>query len=116
MERVEPTSELGKILVWCSSRTATDFHTQADMPGFAPLSGALLKPEADRPRVGANETNFMQTLMIIWRTIVNLAKQACLLPKTIALALQHRRQQITRHQFETERLDRIRNPSKYAGR
>jgi hypothetical protein len=58
----------------------------------------------------------MQVLMIIWRTIVNLAKQAWLLPKTISLALQHRRRQVARIQFETERLDRIRNPSKYAGR
>jgi hypothetical protein len=58
----------------------------------------------------------MQTLLLIWRIIVNLVKQAWLLPKTIALALEQRRRQITRHQFETERLDRIRNPSKYAGR
>jgi len=58
----------------------------------------------------------MQILLLIWRIIVNLAKQAWLLPKTIALALEQRRRQITRHQFETERLDRIRNPSKYAGR
>jgi hypothetical protein len=58
----------------------------------------------------------MQILMLIWRTIVNLAKQACLLPKTIALALQQRRRLIERHEFEIERLDRIRNPSKYAGR
>jgi hypothetical protein len=58
----------------------------------------------------------MQILMLIWRTIVNLFKQAWLLPKTIALALQQRRRQIARHEFEIERLDRIRNPSKYAGR
>ena len=58
----------------------------------------------------------MQILMLIWRTIVNLAKQAWLLPKTIALALQQRRRLIERHEFEIERLDRIRNPSKYAGR
>jgi hypothetical protein len=30
MERVDPTAELGKILVWCSQRKATDLHTQAD--------------------------------------------------------------------------------------
>jgi hypothetical protein len=58
----------------------------------------------------------MQTLLFIWRIIINLAKQAWLLPKTIALALQQRRRQVARHQFEIERLDRIRNPSKYAGR
>jgi hypothetical protein len=64
----------------------------------------------------AEETNFMQTLLLIWRIIVNLAKQAWLLPKTISVALQHRRRQLARVQLETERLDRIRNPSKYAGR
>ena len=58
----------------------------------------------------------MQTLLLIWRIIVNLAKQAWLLPKTITLALQQRRRQTALHEFETERLDRIRNPSKYAGR
>jgi hypothetical protein len=47
---------------------------------------------------------------------VNLVKQVWLLPKTISLALQQNRRQISRRQFETERLDRIRNPSKYAGR
>jgi hypothetical protein len=58
----------------------------------------------------------MQKLMIIWRTMADLAAQAWLLPKSVALALQQKRRQITRRQFETERLDRIRNPSKYAGR
>jgi hypothetical protein len=58
----------------------------------------------------------MQTLLLFWRLIVNLAKQCWLLPKTIALALEQRRRQLARIQFETERLDRIRNPSKYAGR
>lgn len=58
----------------------------------------------------------MYLLKVICLTMVNLVKQAWLLPKTIMLALEHRRQQTTRDEFETERLDRIRNPSKYAGR
>ena len=58
----------------------------------------------------------MYTLKLICLTIANLAKQAWLLPQTVATALQQRRQQLTRHEFEAERLDRIRNPSKYAGR
>jgi hypothetical protein len=58
----------------------------------------------------------MYTIKLICLTIVNLVKQAWLLPQTVALALQQRRQQLTRHQHEAERLDRIRNPSKYAGR
>jgi hypothetical protein len=58
----------------------------------------------------------MYTLKLICLTIVGLVKQARLLPQAIADALQQRRKQHTRHQFETERLDRIRNPSKYRGR
>jgi hypothetical protein len=69
----------------------------------------------NRP-MGSGETNFMYTLKLICLTIVNLLKQVWLLPQTIADALQQRRRQLTRHQFETERLDRIRNPSKYRGR
>lgn len=58
----------------------------------------------------------MYVLKLICLTIVNLVKQAWLLPRTIALALEQRQRELTRHQFETERLDRLRNPSKYAGR
>jgi hypothetical protein len=55
-------------------------------------------------------------LKLICRTIVELVKQAWLLPQTIALAVEQRRLQLARRQSETERLDRIRNPSKYRGR
>jgi hypothetical protein len=48
-------------------------------------------------------------------TIINLVKQAWLLPQTVAIALQQRREQLARRHFEAERLDRIRNPSRYAG-
>jgi hypothetical protein len=68
------------------------------------------------PPADADETNFMYAIKLIWLTIVNLVKQAWLLPQTVAIALQQRRRQLTRHQFEAERLDRIRNPSKYLGR
>ncbi len=66
--------------------------------------------------VGSDETNFMYTLKLICLTIVNLVKQAWLLPQTVALALQQRRLKLARQLSETERLDRIRNPAKYAGR
>jgi hypothetical protein len=58
----------------------------------------------------------MHTLKLICLAIVNLVKQAWLLPQTIAIAMQQRRRQLARDQFEAERLDRIRNPSKYRGR
>jgi len=68
------------------------------------------------PPVGSREANSMYLLKLICLTIVNLAKQAWLLPQTITLGLAERRRQIERHQSEAERLDRIRNPSKYLGR
>jgi hypothetical protein len=58
----------------------------------------------------------MYAIKFIWVLALDLVKQAWLLPQTVRLALLQRRQQRTRHQFEAERLDRIRNPSKYAGR
>jgi len=68
------------------------------------------------PPLGSDETHFMYILKLICLTIVELVKQTWLLPQTVTLALQQRRRKLTRHQFETERLDRIRNPSKYVGR
>lgn len=58
----------------------------------------------------------MNVIKLIGLTFVNLAKQVSLLPRNTVLALHQRRARITRRQFEVERLDRIRNPSKYAGR
>jgi hypothetical protein len=58
----------------------------------------------------------MNTLKFIYLRIVNLVKQAWLLPQTVALAVQQRQRKLARQQSETERLDRIRNPSKYVGR
>lgn len=58
----------------------------------------------------------MYIFKLIYLTIVNLVKQVWLLPQTIALAHEQKQREPTRHQFETERLDRLRNPSKYAGR
>ena len=58
----------------------------------------------------------MYTLKLICLTIFELVKQAWLLPQTISVAVRRRRQQTVVDQLEVERLDRIRNPSKYRGR
>lgn len=55
-------------------------------------------------------------LKVICLTIFQLAKQACLFPQTIVAAVKQRRLKSERNAFETERLDRIRNPSKYMGK
>jgi hypothetical protein len=58
----------------------------------------------------------MRILKPICQKIFSLLKQAWLLPHAVALAGVQRRQQSARAELEVERLDRIRNPSKYRGR
>jgi hypothetical protein len=54
----------------------------------------------------------MNKLKLVCRTIVQRVKQACLFPRNV---LKQRRWQIALDEREAERLDRIRNPSKYLG-
>jgi hypothetical protein len=52
---------------------------------------------------------------MIWRTILQMAKQVRLLPQTVADAFKGRRHLVLSDD-EIERLDRLRNPSKYLGK
>ena len=58
----------------------------------------------------------MNLLKLICLTIIQLVKQAWLLPQSIVNAVHQRQQQVVRNELEAERLDRIRNPSKYLGK
>ena len=58
----------------------------------------------------------MHTLKLICLTIIQLLKQAWLLPQSVAIAVKQRRRQNVLDEVEAERLDRIRNPSKYLGK
>ena len=58
----------------------------------------------------------MHTLKLIGLTLIQLVKQTWLLPQTIANAVNQRRRQVVLNEHEAERLDRIRNPSKYLGK
>ena len=58
----------------------------------------------------------MNILKHICLTIIELAKRAWFLPQSIANAVQQRRRQAALNELEAERLDRIRNPSKYRGK
>jgi hypothetical protein len=58
----------------------------------------------------------MYILKLICLTIIQLVKQACLLPQSAVNAVKQRRRQAVRNKLEAERLDRIRNPSKYLGK
>jgi CO dehydrogenase/acetyl-CoA synthase epsilon subunit len=58
----------------------------------------------------------MDKLKLFWQTVIHMAKQVLLLPQTVANAVKQRRRQILLNEHEVERLDRIRNPSKYLGK
>ena len=58
----------------------------------------------------------MYIFKLIFLTIAQLVKQAWLLPQSIANAVKQRRRLVVRDELEAERLDRIRNPSKYLGK
>jgi len=58
----------------------------------------------------------MHTLKLICLTIIQLVKQAWLLPQSVAIAVKQRRRQIVLNGLDAERFDRIRNPSKYLGK
>ncbi len=58
----------------------------------------------------------MRTLKLIRQAIIHLVKQARLLAQSVAIPVLQRRRQIVLNELEAERLDRIRNPSKYLGK
>ncbi|MGB7748713.1 MAG: hypothetical protein WBN75_15670 [Verrucomicrobiia bacterium] len=58
----------------------------------------------------------MQTLKLICLTILQLVKQVWFLPQSFANAVKQRRARSVWNEHEVERLDRIRNPSKYLGK
>jgi hypothetical protein len=58
----------------------------------------------------------MNLFKMIGLTLMGLAKQAWLFPQSVALALRQKRQRVAVNEFEVERLDRLRHPSKYLGK
>jgi hypothetical protein len=58
----------------------------------------------------------MHILKLIRQATAGLLKQAWRFPHSVAVALQQRRRQFALNVLEAERLDRIRNPSKYLGK
>ena len=58
----------------------------------------------------------MHTLKLICLNFLQLVKQVWLLPQSVAHAVKQRRQRVVLDEHEAERLDRIRNPSKYLGK
>ncbi len=52
----------------------------------------------------------------VWLTLVQCFRHLSRLPQTFAQAAVQRRQRAVNDELETERLDRICNPSKYRGK
>jgi len=57
-----------------------------------------------------------QVFKFICQTTSGLFKQAWRFPQSVEAALKQRRRQFALNVLEVERLDRIRNPSKYLGK
>jgi hypothetical protein len=83
------------------------------------ISGRFIL-EADLPDAeaesGRTHEITVNTLKLICLAIFRLVKRACLLPQSVVDAVKQRRQRMVRNELEVERLDRIRNPSKYLGK
>ena len=58
----------------------------------------------------------MKTLRLMGATLIQMVQAVRALPKTIAEAMKQRGQRTILRGLEAERLDRIRNPSKYRGK
>jgi hypothetical protein len=58
----------------------------------------------------------MQIVKLFCLIVASLVRQAIDLPHSIAIDVKQRRQQTKLDELEAERLDRIRNPSKYLGK
>lgn len=71
--------------------------------------------EAGTPTKPGQEIT-VNILKQLYLTLLQLAKQVWLLPQTVANAVEQRKLQALRNEREAERLDRIRNPSKYLGK
>ena len=58
----------------------------------------------------------MDIIKRIGLTVFGLLKQLWLIPQSVTSVIEQRRRRIARNELEIERLDRIRNPSKYVGK
>ena len=58
----------------------------------------------------------MHKLKLVWQSLVQTARRVWWLPQSFADAFKQRQQQLVLDKNEAERLDRIRNPSKYLGK
>jgi hypothetical protein len=65
---------------------------------------------------GCGRQNILNIITHIYLTVVQLLKQIGALPSAIFITVKERQLRMELKALEAERLDRIRNPSKYQGR
>jgi hypothetical protein len=82
---------------------------------MAPLLPGL-RADGTEPESYQNKVSIMQLLKLICQATVGLFRQVGLFPHVLAVVLKRRRRQFALNVLEAERLDRIRNPSKYLGK
>ena len=68
------------------------------------------------PTANGYRKSFMRILKLISLTIIQLVKQAWMLPQSIPAFFSRRGQRAELNQMEAERLDRLRHPSDYLGK
>ena len=79
-------------------------------------AGSCSGKSTTAPEILRPESGFKHVLKTICQAIVTLVKQAWLLPQCVQTAIRQKRRQLVLSKLEAERLDRIRNPSKYLGK
>jgi hypothetical protein len=60
--------------------------------------------------------NIMHFIKLVGLTILKMVEQVLFLPRSIIAIVKDRKLRVAQANDETERLDRIRNPSKYRGK
>ena len=55
-------------------------------------------------------------MKLLCQALIRAAAKASLIPKNVANLIKQRRRQVVQNEREAQRLDRIRNPSKYLGK
>ena len=106
MERVDPTTELGKILVWSSQQKATDLHTQADRRYSIRLDGRLQWIAPEQFPVPSNEDVMRMLGQAFSNSVYERIEQAHEMDLSFLYAQVRYRANFSK----------IRNPSKYVGR
>ena len=85
----------------------------ARIPGRHVCEADLPAAETTTDRSRKITVNMLKHICL---AIFQVFKQICLFPLTIANVVRQRQRQVVLDENEAERLDRIRNPSKYLGK